>query len=368
VKLTNRQHVLQQAMSGQDRLVFLQLSDFHYGREHFENLRASGAFPWNGLNDHDPVLCRALCDAVGKTVPEDLSVPRAAGGLPLVFTGDLTATGHAAECDAARAFFRGNITDPARIGGKYGLGRRGWFDLFTAGNHDHWGGVRSGRRRTDLAKAINPPAMNPALYRAPILLPVPVESCLITGWGDVPPLRVFQADSNVGFDATERNPTAEGRLGQELVRLRDAVASARVKAADGLMAVAIHHRLPNHRMPPELLPYPLSGSDADSLRDLCAEFGVRAILTGHQHTFWHTVGAEREPPFELRAATPVQATGGARPDQHGFTAHVLVRTLGGVYWVAIAYQLRSGNFERLPFDAEKRESDTNPYPPMFLAG
>lgn len=368
MKMSDRQHVLREAMTGQHRLVFLQLSDFHYGREHFDGLRASGLFPWNGLNDHDPVLCRALCDAVGKTVLEDLSVPRAVGALPLVFTGDLTATGHAGECGAAREFFNGGIADPARVGGKYGLGRKGWFDLFTAGNHDQWGGVRSGRRGADLAKALNPPGVNPKLYRAPFLLPAPVESVLVTGWGDVPSLRIFAADSNAGFDATERNPSAEGRLGPELGRLREAVAAARVKAADELMAVAVHHRLPNYRLPPELLPYPLIDSDADALRELCAEFGLRAILTGHQHTFWHTVSDGAEPPFELRAATPVQATGGARPDHHGFTAHVLVRALGGVYWLAIAYQMRSGSFERLPFDAGKRESETNPYPPVFLVG
>jgi 3',5'-cyclic AMP phosphodiesterase CpdA len=269
-----------------------------------------------------------------------------------VLSGDLTRIGDADEFVVARQYLHDSVQRDALGRAKpatLGLPRDHAFTV--PGNHDHWDGRESYPQ----------PAYNPRLF------PAQFESC---PWDNLANallsrnrtlrLEIFGIDSSSGLAGTRKSLDAGGSIALgEFDLLERALADADAVPVDTSITrarlVICHHSFAKSSLlsPTQVL----NRRWRRALTNLCGEFGVTAILTGHTHTSLcqkrYAGGRAGLDTYELRSPTAFQ--GMAEAMKHGFWVHQMYRPAprARAKWRSRLYLYSGGRFRwRSGFDIE----------------
>lgn len=311
-------------------LVFVQLSDVHFGEHLFRQY-----YPTRGIDHrfnppHDAGLLGPLQTAMRSVAAHaGLSSP---GELPVVFGGDLTREGTPAELHVGLKYLYGVVPHPNQAGQDAGLSLERVFGV--PGNHDHWRGVNPHYPNPNTAAAPSNPQLFPAVYP-----PQPALHDTIAG----PPgtmsvseftnsrlcLRLYGVDSNSGTRDGWHAWSAGGAFRQghlasleKLIQLhRRASESSPLPCVEVLVC---HHAFSSwtstrwRDWPPA---GPLDDSSTKALLDVARRKGIGVVLTGHQHSNWRQEFGDTYLVTEIRCGTALQ--GEAEAGHQTFLVHEL---------------------------------------------
>ncbi len=336
-----------------DRILLFHLSDLHFGSGFL-----GSATPHVGLGGHEVGLCEPLQLALRNAPLEDFQTT-ADDRLVYFIGGDLTRTGSVHDFQlvftalfAQLQWLRGLAGRRASV--QLGLPRADTFAI--PGNHDHW----NGQSVVQVFPPVFPPAYNGGIFpelqdttpwRQPLASP---NRKLI--------LELFGVDSSEGLRGQGTNFRARGRLSRdELFGVRNPAGVVVKKGLEQLLddarndeaadhvprlrAVGCHHSFGNRNGLVDA--WPLEAGSVGDLLQLCRQYRVHAVLTGHTHYFlnwqqnpltsgWHVWELRCGSTLQRKMATPTAPC--TQPQPQGFLVHELTLAGNRPSWTVWKYQ------------------------------
>lgn len=313
-----------------DQISILHLSDLH-----INHVVVNNQMSWiGGWRAHDFLLCQALNSSLGdvRWLLNTQDAP-----LRVVVSGDLTAAGGASEFPIAHSLIR-SLLRWRRLMPSGELGLRASDDQVgvVAGNHDQWGGQK-----------LPPTALNlglvPVHFRRTPWMKEWREGALV--------VELFGIDSNAGL--TNTNWRARGRFSDsDLNALRVLIAESDkqvLNAKETRVRVIVTHHSPSYLAPLYSRPLHCTELDAasrENLLQLCRDFNISAVLTGHTHDFlFKSLSTDAEGPMELRSASTLQGPARRTPAP-GFLVHRIRKQTDVTTWAAWRYGFDGSRFIR----------------------
>ena len=310
--------------NGEDSLVVVHLSDFHFGddpfNKRFDERRA-------GFYGHDYAFALALREGLLQAAADAGVRYR---DLRVVVSGDLTKCGTARQLTFANKFLHGTMRDPlatlTAISQPFGLDLEkmtGHRAVVIPGNHDHW----AGELPTPWWKqeTYQPGAFSGEFGTVPWDVPKRLSS---SGGGIV--LELLGLDSNSGLSWGATNSQAGGEVSQEhLLRLTGFAkappdGTTLDRLPDGSLPVVvrwllIHHDF-GHRsfasfFSGEFQPKPLRSDSREAVLLKLRTHSIAMVLTGHQHI----ASAQRHVGGRLTELRAPAATAGQALNQVGLS-------------------------------------------------
>jgi hypothetical protein len=335
-------------MTVADQIVFVQVSDCHIGRflaNRDYPVAIDAAFgDGSAQPSHDVDLCKAFIAALDDV--RQITGLGEKATIPVVMSGDLTASGDPTEFAVAHSFFRSHWRlrreDVSPSQQAAGLSADESVLAAVPGNHDNWYG-RGWAQSPSYNKHLYPNHFEP------------------TPWNKIWPsqhgtLRLYL----VGLDSNSGLPPGSNRLAKGAIDPTQLATLAAPPPPDPDPDVVTFKAIVMHHSPAYIAPrrkfhaLELQNASREALLDAAAANGYAAVLTGHTHDPFHhpfhrTVGAAERVVHELRCASTFQAP--PQDGRQGFILHRLHASSGGYRWATIKYVSHENRFVREPDSA-----------------